>query len=378
MSKVIVKSIAEYDVEQLREQIDYIMQSMPNCDTLCSETKVVLKPNLLAKHAPEAAVTTHPSVVEAVILELKKRGVRNIALIDSAGGLYNERAMSPIYKASGLAEVCERHGVSYGDDYSTVPMRTNGKICNEFTVLTPISEADFIINLPKLKTHAMTTMTCATKNLFGVVSGLLKAELHMRFPSKENFGDMLIDLAGLIKPQLTIVDAIIGMEGDGPAGGIPKRCGLLFAGEDVLSIDLVCAKYMGIEESAIPYLQAAQRRGLCGTYTQELLFDGCTLQPSADYKLPASYSSITFDSRVPRILRPIMPVIVGMVAPKPFIKRALCIGCGKCGQICPASTISIDNGVAVIHKKKCIRCFCCHEVCPVKSIGIRKLGVFNA
>ncbi len=378
MEKVLIRKIENYDVDLLTEEIGNIFCALPNAALLCRDTKVVLKPNLLAKHAPEAAVTTHPAVVEAVIIELKKRGVRDITLIDSAGGLYNEKAMLPIYRACGMLELCKRYEVACSEDYSTVKMKSGGTTCSEFTVLTPIANADFIINLPKLKTHAMTGMTCAVKNLFGVVSGLLKAELHMRFPDKELFGAMLTELACMIKPDITIVDAVTAMEGDGPAGGIPRHCGHIFAGQNPFNIDLVCAKYIGIDETAVPYLAAAQKMKICKTFSSSLIFDGDTLESARDYRLPSSYGGILFEKHMPKFMRPLMPKIGAAIAPRPVIKRAECIGCNKCGVICPADTIKIENGVATIYKKDCIRCFCCHEVCPVKAIDIKKLGVFNA
>ncbi len=375
--KVLIKKIQDYDLGALGTAVEEIFDILPAAKRLTPTSKVVIKPNLLAKHAPEAAVTTHPALVEAVILALKKRGVNDIYVIDSAGGVYNEKAMMGIYKASGLAEVCERLCVRYGEDYESVALKTNGVCAHEFTILRPVAEADFIINLPKLKTHAMVNLTCATKNLFGTIPGLLKAELHMRFPDKKMFGEMLCDVAELINPDINIVDAITAMEGDGPAGGTPRQVGMLLAGESTYDIDVVCAEYIGAPIEDIPYLVAAKGRGLCRDFSPGLLQNPEGFTVAKDYKLPTSHLQITFENRVPRILKPFMPYIVKRIAPRPVINKRGCIGCAKCAEICPKDVITMENKKAFIHKKDCIRCFCCHEMCPVKAIDIKRVKLFN-
>ena len=130
--------------------------------------------------------------------------------------------MKSIYKASGLLAVCERHGALAYTACEAAPRKTDGVRVKEFSLLRPVLEADFIIDLPKVKTHVMTGMSCAVKNLFGTVPGLQKAEFHMRFPEKEPFGEMLVDLCETVRPQLIIADGVLAMEGDGPAGGTPE------------------------------------------------------------------------------------------------------------------------------------------------------------
>ncbi len=377
-NKVIIEKVERYDLHEVSTAIKNIFDLLPAASRLSPESKVVLKPNLLAKHSPDAAVTTHPALIEAVILELRLRGVKEIAVIDSAGGVYNEKAMMGVYRASGIAEVCERLCVPYAENYESVTVKTDGVCCREFTFLKPIVDADVIINLPKLKTHAMVNLTCATKNLFGCIPGLMKAELHMRFPEKARFGDMLCDVAQAINPDITIVDAITAMEGDGPAGGKPRHVGMLLGGESTYDIDVVCAKYIGADIEDIPYLAAAKRRGLCGEFSPEMLHNSSDFVAAENYELPTSHLQITFENRVPGLIKPFMPFIVKKIAPRPVINKRACIGCAKCAEICPKEVITIDSKKAFIHKKNCIRCFCCHEMCPVKAIDIKRVRLFNA
>ncbi len=377
--KVIIKSIAGYDnQDRLLMAVEEIFNTLPAATRLSAKSRVALKPNLVARHAPEAAVTTHPTVVEAVILALQARGVTDITVIDSAGGVYTETAMKAIYKASGMEELCDRLKVKYGGDYESSPRKTQGIRCREFLVVNPINNADFIINLPKLKTHAMMGFSCAVKNLFGVIPGLKKAELHMRFPDRDMFGEMICDLCELIKPDITIVDAIIGMEGDGPSGGDPRAIGQLIAGEDIYNVDLVSAATVKVDTDNVPYLVSAKNRGLCGDFSHDLLHEPTAFSPIENFKKPSTQKSIIFANRLPKQLRFIMPYVAELVTPRPVINKKLCIGCGKCAEICPKDIITKSNKKYFINKKDCIRCYCCHEMCPIKAIGIKKLGVFDA
>lgn len=377
-----------YDPAVCDEAVERLFAALPCTQAIGPDTKILLKPNLLAKAAPDKAVTTHPEVLRAVLHACKRRGARceNIVVADSAGGLYYPAQMKAIYRVSGLAAVCEAEGVcAYTEcDTVTVPV-PEGEVVGEFELLRPVVEADFIIDLPKLKTHVMTGLTAACKNLFGTIPGLKKAEWHMRFPDRERFGGMLIDLLGVVKPRMAILDGIVGMEGDGPSGGEPRALGLLLASEGLLNLDLAAAQLIGLDAMRVPYLAAAHSRGLCGT-----AFDAADLRGDTDafvlptgWKLPASFqdgqagSPDFADTKVPPALRSLVHATEEVLAPHPVINADKCIGCGKCIEICPQHTIQMQNGVSRIIPKNCIRCFCCHEMCPAKAIDIKQLPIFR-
>ena len=245
-------------------------------------------------------------------------------------------------------------------------------------VIGAAEESDLIINLAKFKTHVMTGMTGAVKNMFGVVPGLKKAEFHMRFPDKENFANMLIDLCQAVKPTFTIVDGIQAMEGDGPAGGSVRNLGLLLAGSDPYKIDMAMAYIMGFEAENLPVLKAAMDRGLVPARLEmtDITGDVQRYQRCEGYILPRSYR-LDFGDHVPRALRWATPAVEKFLAPKPKINKPRCIGCGKCRSICPQKTIEIKDKKAVINLKNCIKCFCCHEMCPVKAIDIKRSSFFK-
>ena len=371
-------AVPEYDSPALEAAVEDIFAKSAAAASLSAQSRVLLKPNLLAKHAPEKAVTTHPAVVAAVCAALHRRGARHITLADSPGGQYTPGVMKAIYRTSGLEAVCGKYGVALYTGCRARERRTDGVRVREFNLIEPVHEAGFIIDLPKIKTHVMTGMSCAVKNLFGTIPGLQKAEMHMRFPEKERFGEMLVDLCETVRPDLVIADGILAMEGDGPAGGMPRKLGLLLGGEDAYTLDLAVCRMMNLPARNVPYLAAAMARGVCAETLDETLLRGDVeaAAPRTDYKLPAGCSGVSFAHSAPRFLRWAVPGVEQMIAPRPKIDRRKCIGCGKCAEICPGHTIAVRDKKARIDPKGCIRCFCCHEMCPVKAIEVKHFRLF--
>ncbi|MDL2294108.1 DUF362 domain-containing protein [Ruminococcaceae bacterium OttesenSCG-928-D13] len=360
--------------------VERLFEQVPAAGGLGAQSRVLIKPNLLSKNPPEAAVTTHPDVLRAVILALKRRGVGRITVADSPGGPWSAGAMRGIYESCGVAAVCAETGAEAWVGSEGVETACGGKLVRQFTLLRPVAEADFIINLPKLKTHVLMVMSGAVKNLFGLVPGLQKAEFHMRFPERADFASMLVDLCETVQPSMTIVDGVLAMEGDGPGSGTPRVCNLLLGGEDPYSIDLTICHYMRLDGMSVPFLAEAHRRGLCAERFDPalLLGEAPATAPFEGFIPPRSYSGrVDFGSNLPGFLRPLMPAIARWASPKPVISKPACIGCGKCAEICPQKVIAIDNRKAKISPKNCIHCFCCHEICPVHAIGVRRNPLFK-
>ena len=379
---ILSRRLSGYDQPALDAAVEELFRALPAAGRIGPGKTVLLKPNLLAKHAPDKGVTTHPNVVRAVARAVKRRGAARVVLADSPGGVYNPALMQSLYKVSGMAAVCEEEGLELytACRWGSRPV-PEGAVAGEFTLLEPVLEADVIIDLPKLKTHVMTGCTAAVKNLFGCVPGLQKTEWHMRFPDKERFGEMLVDLLLTVKPDFAVLDGITAMEGDGPGGGVPRFAGLLLAGEDLPAMDLACCHVMGLDPMRVPYLAAAHRRGLCPAAFDPAWVEGEALERVPDWQLPSSYTgggtgSTDFAERVPALLRPLAKKAEGWIAPHPVIAQAKCIGCGKCAEICPQHTIAVGR-TARIRAAGCIRCFCCHEVCPVKAIDVKQLRLLK-
>ncbi len=377
---VYAKKVACRDTQAICGAIEYFFKVMPCTEKLTPDSKVLIKPNLLRANTPDKAVTTHPVVIYAIIKSLKKRGVTDITVADSPGGRHTSSVMKNIYKTCGIDEVCKKTNVKTYIDDEFATLKTNGEMVREFTVLAPVKDCDFIINVPKMKTHVLTRVSCAVKNLFGCVPGLQKAEFHMRFPEKEDFSSMIVDLCCAVKADMHIVDGLIAMEGDGPGSGTPRRCDLLFCGGDPYLVDMVVSQAMQMPMMEVPILKAANKRGLCPENLPEntLIGDDAAKQPISDFKPPRSYTGkLDFSSSAPKLLRPVISLVATKIAPKPWVIKSKCITCRKCAEICPQKTITMEKSVAKIDYTKCIKCFCCHEVCPVHAVDIKRVGLFG-
>lgn len=380
-ARVLCRACPDYEQAKVDAAVEAVFAFCPNARRLGPHSHVLLKPNLLAKHPPERAVTTHPAVVAACIRACVRRGVlpQHITVADSPGGVWKPGAMRAVYACAGVEEVCRALGARAYVDCKTGVRPTEGRRVRSFEMMQPVLQADFIIDLPKVKTHVMTGMTCAVKNLFGVVPGLSKAEFHMRFPQPDVFGDMLVDLCEAVRPDMIVADGIMAMEGDGPASGTPYALGLVLGGQHAYALDIAVCRILGISPQRVPYLAAAAARGLCPAGPVERLICGDVqaAAPRTDFHLPSSMLDISFAQKAPRPVRWLVPGVEKRVAPRPKVRRALCIGCGKCAEICPGHTIHVRNGKAHISREGCIRCFCCHEMCPVKAIEVHRFALFR-
>lgn len=379
--RVFFAAAPDYSPAAVEAAVEQLLGQLPAAALLAPGKKVLLKPNLLSGTAPEKAVTTHPAVVAAVIRAAKRRGVAacDITVADSPGGPHASGLVKAAWKASGIAAVCAAEGVNLytGTASGEAPKAQGAK--RRFTLLEPVLAADVIVDLPKLKTHMMTGLTAATKNLFGCIPGLQKAEWHMRCPQKDAFGEMLVDLLLTVKPAFAVLDAVVAHEGNGPSGGSPRPLGFLAAAQDPLSMDLAMCAVIGVEPERVPYLAAAQRRGLCPAAFDPALAAGETglFAPAENFCLPDSWRRMNFSDSAPRAVRWAVPTVEKWVAPRPKIAPARCIGCGRCAEICPQHTIALKDKKAHIKPQNCIRCFCCHEVCPVQAIDTKRFFLFK-
>jgi uncharacterized protein (DUF362 family)/Pyruvate/2-oxoacid:ferredoxin oxidoreductase delta subunit len=334
--------------------------------------KVLLKVNLLMKKRPEEAVTTHPSVVEAVVHLVQEAG--GIPIIgDSPGGPYTVNALRAIYARSGLSEVAERTGAILNEDVGQTTIQCpEGKLVRSLTVTNCVLEADVVIPLSKLKTHGMMTFTGAVKILFGVIPGLLKAEYHLKMFKVQDFADLLVDIATYVKPALSIMDGVVGMEGDGPSAGKPRNIGALILSTDPFALDVVAADLIGLKPEKVPTIMAARLRGLTSRLNElQLTGDSRTLWRIQGFVIPKAVSANFLDmSPLPRSVN---TFILNRVRPRPIFEHATCVGCSDCANNCPAKAITMNEQQRpVVDLESCIRCFCCQELCPHQSVKLFK------
>jgi len=365
------------DYEQVEEKIAELLSMMNGMTSFAGPgEKIVLKANLLQAAKPEKAVTTHPSVVASVARMVKNAGATPV-IADSPGYGYNKRTLDKIYRTCGMYRAAEEAGIELNFDTThEVVSFPNGKLIKRFEVITPVVKADGVFNLCKLKTHVFMHMTGAVKNNFGVIPGLIKPGYHAKLHDTNHFANMLLDLTEYVSPRISIMDAVIGMEGHGPgASGAPRHIGLLLAAKNPLALDIVASEIIGLRQENNPVLVEAEKRGLYPNCLQEVQVIGANISDLriSDYKFPATIFGGTGMGRMPWWQRALVPLFKDGVSVKPRVIKDKCIACGACFESCSMKIITIiDDRYCQIDEKGCIRCYCCHEMCPNDAIELRK------
>ncbi|NOQ86351.1 MAG: DUF362 domain-containing protein, partial [Deltaproteobacteria bacterium] len=221
--------------------------------------QVLLKPNFLVGRSPDRCVNTHPAIVRAVAKLVLEAGA-NPMIGDSP----QLGSALKVAEKCGVAEIARELGIEIVEFEPIEVRHPGGKYFKHFVLGKAVLEADKIINLPKLKTHNLTFLTLAVKNIFGCIPGARKAQWHVRTSQKGNeyLSRMLLDLYTLINPALSIVDGIVSMEGKGPGSGKPRKLGLIIAGTDAVAVDTVIAEILG----ASPEQYIALKLALDGHY----------------------------------------------------------------------------------------------------------------
>jgi len=362
--------VPEYKEELIYPAVCGFMETLEIAKDMRPDLKVVIKPNLVMAKNPDFPATTHPLVIKCVVRWLKEQGVQNITLAESSGGLYNAEHMKNVYQVCGMKQL--EPDVKLNMDFSARTVNCREGFANHsFHIITPIAEADYIINICKLKTHAMTGYSGGIKNLFGTIPGLEKPQMHYRWPNIEDFSRMLLELAQTISPQLTVIDAIDAMEGNGPTGGTSHPLHMLLAAKDFYTQDYFAAGLMKLDPMNIVMIRQAVEKGLAKPDELQLIGDQIP-DELTPFQVPDTIR-LDFSSCLPGFLqKPFLAIAGKMLKSYPQLNKELCVGCGKCAESCPAHIITIKNKKAKFKKKGCISCFCCQEMCPMKAIYVKK------
>ncbi|WP_132996020.1 DUF362 domain-containing protein [Sporanaerobacter acetigenes] len=372
MEKVCILSCESYDYELVEKKIFECLDSIENIKPkVRTGSKVLVKANLLKKNSPDDAVTTHPTVVEAIVRYFQQLGCK-VIVGDSPGGPFNEKSLMAVYKATGMFDVQKRTGCELNFDTSFVEVKNDeAKMLKNMKIVKVFDEVDFVVSAAKLKTHAMMTYTGAIKNLYGTIPGVTKAEYHFKMNNIENFANAIVDICEYVKPDLSIIDGIEGMEGDGPSSGDKRFVGLIFASENPYALDTVASKIIGIDPLSIPILRAVKERNTFSVDINDIEFLGLKPQDIdiKQFKLPVSANVNFVGGRVPKFME---NWILNNFRPRPVFDHNICVSCGICAQNCPPKAIDMSKGKPEVDLKRCIRCFCCHELCPKKAIDIKK------
>lgn len=348
-----------YDVEAVKPALEEAVNAVNGLDFVMPGMKIIIKPNLVSFKKPDAAATTHPALLEALVEMLLARGA-DVTIGDSPGGPHSLPLLNRVYTATGMDRV-EKLGAKLNRNMNekTVDF-PEGKVLKNFTYTEYLDEADAIIDFCKLKSHGMLGMSAAVKNLFGTIPGLKKPEVHYKFQNDAEFADMLVDLNEYFKPRLAICDAVVGMEGNGPTAGTPRQIGAIIASKSTYYADVVGAELIGMNIDSLPTLQAAYERGFAPASSKNLrVYGDIRALTVDDFKAPP-VRGLSF-MRKGNVLHFISKAALEH---KPTLKKRLCVGCGECARMCPAKAIEMKNKKPHINREKCIRCFCCQEFCP--------------
>lgn len=367
---VYVQKCDTYDYEVVYEKIKEMFQHLGYDKYLKPELNVCIKPNLVAKKKPEEAATTHPSLVYAVARLFVESGAK-VLIAESPGGLYDKKILKGIYKTTGIEEAAEMAGALLNYDLTEAEVECeDNEYIKRMNLITPIVNADLVVNIAKLKTHGMMAYTGSVKNMFGCIAGLKKAEYHFNMPDYDSFANCIIDICLAADPQINIIDAIVGMEKDGPTAGDPKKMDLIIAGDDPFKVDSIAATLIKADIMRIPVLRNAIRRGLCPESHEEVEILGEDLEECEVKDFIINYheskSLYFFKGRLGKWL-------TNIISPKPVFDKKLCKSCGECAKCCPAKVITVEKGkCAEVDLVHCIRCYCCQELCPFKAVSIKK------
>lgn len=335
--------------------------------------RVVVKPNLLSAASPDRAVCTHPDVLYAVCRLITEFGC-TVTVADSpgVGAPYRPESLERVYDTAGYTAWANDLGVILNLDTSSVPVRNpSGHLIHSFSLIRPVVEADAVVVVSKAKTHTLTTLTAATKNIFGTVPGREKTLFHARFPDPFMFAALLLDLNRCVKPCLQVVDAVEVMEGDGPMGGDPAHLGAVIVGADPTAVDVVVARLMGIDPHAVPTISVAVAQGLidAGLTRAEVLGADPASLARHDIRLANTHWSLSY-ARPGSTLCWLFKRIGGGLSPHPVFAKQTCTRCGRCVRSCPVGAIKLGLDGISFKKSRCIRCYCCHEMCESRAIHL--------
>ncbi|MDR3653211.1 MAG: DUF362 domain-containing protein [Paludibacter sp.] len=369
-SKVAIVRCNSYDINEVRQAVSRGLDLIGGAGNFVKkEENILLKVNLLVGETPEKCVTTHPTVFKAVAELFAAQGA-----VLSYGDSPGFGATHAAAKKAGIADIAEEMNINAADfkDGRDV-FFDEGNQNKKFYIANGVLDADGIISLPKMKTHALERFTGAVKNQFGCVVGMRKGEFHVKLPDPTDFAKMLVDLNGFVKPRLYIMDGIVAMEGNGPRGGTPRPMNVLLFSTDPIALDATASRMINLNPLYVPTTLIGGETGAGKFSENDIEIVGDTLK---DF--------ICMDFNVVRT--PVKSVKKGKVVSflnnqliaKPVIIAEKCTQCGTCVHSCPVDGKAVNwfdgdhTKVPTYDYKKCIRCYCCQEMCPESAIILKQ------
>lgn len=355
MSKVMIHS-ATYD--NVCESVDRAFELFP---LELTGKSVLIKPNVLRGSDSEEGIVTNPAVLRAVVEKVETLGPASIVVGDNPG-VVSYGANEESFRVTGLMEAAKGYYRNIGTD--SLLLDFNPDFIPSVSISRIVLESDIIISLPKFKTHGLTVITGAIKNSYGFLPGAQKAMLHKAAGSPRRFHEAVVEVFRLRVPDFFLVDAVVGMEGNGPASPDLRDIGLILASDDAVALDAVIASMMGCDPGRLRFLQRAKELGL-GDYDLAGIDIIGKLERLPDFKIPPLGGEAILANPA------IQQMIHGRTLVRPQADPELCTSCGTCVDQCPVSALSMIDQLPRVDAETCITCFCCQEICPEKAIALR-------
>lgn len=364
-AKVSIVVCEEYSPKLLDEKIGQALELIGGLDKFVKPgMRVLLKPNLLSAKAPERAITTHPEIVASVARAVRKLGA-DVIVGDSPGGA--KRGVKRVWENTGMLAMAEREKLELVNFESAGVVKFEIKD-RVYYLAKPAVEADLIISLPKLKTHVLTLMTGGVKNMFGLIPGFRKGEYHKRAPRPTEFAQIVVDILSLCPPGLTIMDAVLAMEGDGPSSGSPRWTKLILASSDPVAIDVIASEIIGLRPDQVPTTKIASEAGLGMGWTEAVEQMGERLE-----KVRIPDFALTSNRKMEFIPSLLAKLLGHYVWVRPAIEKKSCTKCNICVSSCPTGALQGDKEVfPTFDYGSCINCWCCHELCPSGAVFVNQ------
>jgi uncharacterized protein (DUF362 family) len=251
-STVVIRRVANYE----QDLASVIYESLAVFHLPVKDKTVLLKPNLVGLD-PLGVMNTHPAVIAATRECFLRLGASQVLIGD---GPAMDRDTEAILESVRLREYAGPLAGTFVDlnvdDVERVALKTHASRLNELYLPKTVLGVDFLVSMPKLKTHHWAGVTLSLKNMFGIVPGSCygwpKNVLHWA-----GIHRAILDINAVARPDFAIVDGIIGMEGNGPIQGTPKASGVLVFGTDPVAVDATCCRVMGLMPERLKHLAAA-------------------------------------------------------------------------------------------------------------------------
>jgi len=367
--QVSIEKCGSYNDQEVRKAVEACLAPLGGLESVVSGgDRVLVKLNLLSAKSPEAAVTTHPAIVKATVELVQELGAIPV-LGDSPGGGSTAASYKALLEKTGIQAVIDKTGceIVRFDEAKREVAPAKAKTFKKLTLAKAVTEADVIIGLPKLKTHTLTYYTGAVKLLYGYIPGLFKTEYHLHTANDINlFADLLLDIHETYPPALTLMDAIVGMEGAGPSNGKPRKIGLVLSSKSCTALDYVAVTIAGFDPMSVPTVRLAQERRVGPARLEDVRIYGERVQPLVVEDFEKTLTALL--SRAPPFL---INTLKRFIAAKPVIDVSNCKHCGECFRACPPNAIAFKKArVPDIDYSTCIRCYCCQELCPEGAITV--------